>query len=95
MQPVSDPSHTSAKSYRVLWLLVAVMSGITLAYRLWRRLHEGDSDLADLGGLLSPLGIFTMAVGSLADPGKGRLYRISLVVAFTLILTGLFMVLLS
>lgn len=95
MQADSNPSQTSAKSYRVLWLLVAVMSGITLAYRLWSRLHEGSSDLADLGGLLSPLGIFTMAVGSLAYPGRGRLYRISLVVAFTLILTGLFMVLLA
>lgn len=95
MQPVSAPSPTSTKSYRVLWLLVAVMSGITLAYRLWSRLQEGNSDLADLGGLLSPLGVFTMAVGSLADPGRGRLYRISLVVAFTLIVTGLFLVLLA
>lgn len=95
MQPISDRPLTSAKSYRVLWLLVAVLSGITLAYRLWSRLHEGSSDLADLGGLLSPLGIFTMAVGSLADPAKGRLYRISLVIAFTLILTGLFFVLLG
>lgn len=95
MQSASDPSPISAKSYRVLWLLVAVLSGITFAYRLWRLLHEGGSDLADWGGLLSPFGIFTMAVGSLADPGRGRLYRISMVVAFTLILTGLFMVLLA
>jgi hypothetical protein len=95
MQSASDPSPTSAKSNRILWILIAVLSGITFGYRLWNRLHEGGFDLVDWGGLLSPLGVFTMAAGSLADPGRGRLYRVSLVVAFTLIVTGLFLVLLT
>lgn len=95
MQPASAPSPTSARTNRVLWVLVAVLSGITLGYRLWHRLHAGGTDLANWGGLLSPLGIFTMAIGSIADPGRGRLYRISMVVAFSLIVTGLLLVLLT
>lgn len=95
MQPVSDPSRTSARSNRVLWILVAVLSGITLGYRLWNRLQADGSALADWGGLLSPLGILVMALGSIADPGRGRLYRIAMIAAFTLIVTGLFLVLLT
>lgn len=95
MQSASGPSPTSARSNRLLWILVAVLAGVSFVYRLWNRLQEGGSDLADWGGLLSPLGILVMAAGSLADPGRGRLQRISLVIAFTLIVAGLFLVLLG
>lgn len=93
MQPDPAPSSTSPATYRILWLLVAVLSGSTFVYRLWNRLNADASGLAAWGGLLSPLGIFIMAAGSVADPGRGRIHRVSLVIAFTLIVTGLFLVL--
>lgn len=89
------PSSSSASSNRFLWILIAVISGVVLAFRIAGNLRDGGTSWGGWGGVLSPLGILMMAAGSLIDPRRGSTYRVFMGIAFALIVTGLVLVLLK